>query len=129
MSNAAAVQAKGSDRSSAQDLNSSATMTEQCAQMDATARTSHGTAFSRSTGLPSHMGKSTEELKTKVPFCVKSDFAALAHSLGLNESELLRSLVMVRLYGLESTERMHSNQLRAAAGMSPLSAPTAVGMP
>lgn len=85
-----------------------------------------GTAFARSTGLPSHMGKATAELKTKVPECVKDEFSMLAHGMGLNESELLRSLVMVRLYGLENTARMHSDQLRLAAGLSPEQAPTGV---
>jgi hypothetical protein len=69
------------------------------------------------------MGKATAELKTKIPECVKDEFTALAHGLGLNESELLRSIVMVRLYGVEGAERMHSNQLRAAAGIGPEWAP------
>ena len=73
----------------------------------------------------SRMGKATAELKTKVPECVKDEFTSLAHALGLNESELLRSLVMVRLYGVEGAERMHSTQLRAAAGIGPDWAPTA----
>lgn len=113
--------------SAAQALSSDATTAEQRDHMPATADTSHGIAFSRSTGLPSRMGKATAELKTKVPECVKDEFTSLAHVLGLNESELLRSLVMVRLYGVEGAERMHSNQLRAAAGIGPDWAPTAVG--
>ena len=111
--------------SSAQARSSAATTPLQRAHMDATADDSHGIAFSRSTGLPSRMGKATAELKTKVPECVKDEFTSLAHALGLNESELLRSLVMVRLYGVEGAERMHSNQLRAAAGIGPDWAPTA----
>ena len=109
----------------AHDTNSAATTLEQRAHMAATATASHGAAFSRSTGLPSRMGKATAELKTKVPECVKDEFTALAHSLGLNESELLRSMVMVRLYGVSGAERMHSNQLRAAAGIGPEWAPKA----
>ena len=111
------------DTSLAHALSSAATTPEQRAHMDDTAATSHGVLFSRSTGLPARMGKSTQELKTKVPECVKDEFTALAHALGLNESELLRSMVMVRLYGVEGAERMHSNQLRAAAGIGPEWAP------
>lgn len=113
---------------SAQARSSAATTPEQRRHIDATAAVSQATAFSRSTGLPSHMGKATQDLKCKVPDCVKDEFSMLACSLGLNESELLRSLVMVRLYGVEGAERMHSNQLRAAAGISPVSSPNAAPM-
>ncbi len=101
---------------------SSATLSQHLAQSLPTAAASHDTGranFSRSTGLPARMGKATAELKTKVPDCVKDEFVSLAHALGLNESDLLRSLVIVRLYGVEGAERMHSNQLRAAAGIGP----------
>ena len=104
----------------AQARNSAATTPEQRAHMAPTADDSHGATFSRSTGLPVRMGRATAEIKGKVPECVKDDFSQLAHSLGLNESELLRSVVMVRLYGVEGTERMHSTQLRAAAGIGPV---------
>lgn len=110
--------------SSAQARSSAATTPEHRAHMDATADDPHGISFSRSTGLPVRMGKATAEIKGKFPECVKDEFVMLAHSLGLNESELLRSIVMVRLYGVEGAERMHSNQLRAAAGIGPESAPT-----
>ena len=109
----------------AHDTNSAATAAEQRAHMADTASTSHGAVFSRSTGLPSRMGKATQELKTKVPECVKDEFAALAHALGLTESELLRSLILVRLYGLLGAEMLHANQLRAAAGIGPEWAPKA----
>ena len=110
--------------SSAHARSSAATTPLQRAHMDATADDSHGTSFSRSTGLPVRMGKATAEVKTKLPECVKDEFTALAHALGLNESELLRSLILVRLYGVDGAERMHSNQLRAAAGIGPDWAPT-----
>jgi len=115
----------GDTNSSASACSSAATAAEHRAHRTATAMASHETTFSRSAGLPAHMGKATAELKTKVPDCVKDDFAMLAHGLGLNESEFLRSIVMVRLYGVEGVERMHSNQLRAAAGIGPDWAPIA----
>lgn len=76
-----------------------------------------------------HVNPLSPEIKGKFPECVKDEFVMLAHSLGLNESELLRSMVMVRLYGVEGAERMHSNQLRAAAGIGPERAPTAATAP
>ncbi len=79
--------------------------------------------FSRSTGLPASMGKATEDLKCKVPGQVKEDFAALARRVGSTESELLRDMVMVRLYGHEQVARMHDERLRFAAGIGPQSTP------
>jgi hypothetical protein len=62
------------------------------------------------------MGKATSDLKCKVPDVVKDDFVRLAHTLGLNESELLREWVMVRLYGEEEVRRMQEQRLRLVAG-------------
>lgn len=90
--------------------------------MDDTATASQ-LCFSRSTGLPASMGKATADLKTKVPEGVKEDFAAEARKLGLNESELLRDMVMVRLYGHEQVARMHAERLRFAAGIGPETTP------
>lgn len=75
------------------------------------------TTFSRSTGLPARLGKATETLKCMVPECVKDDWTRLARSLGLTESQLLLSVVMVRLDGLEKTLSMQQEQLRAAVGI------------
>jgi len=50
------------------------------------------------------------------------DFEALAHSLGMSSSDLVRRIVMVRLYGIEGTQRMLLHQLHAAAGIGPESA-------
>ena len=110
--------------SSAQPRSSAATTPEQRDHIEATANNSHGIAFSRSTGLPSFMGKATAEAKCKLPECVKDDLVRRAHSVGLTESELLRSWVMVNLYGADEAERMQLAQFRAAAGIGPESAPT-----
>jgi hypothetical protein len=75
--------------------------------------------MSRSTGLPASLGKATSELKSKVPDSVKDDFVRLARSLGLNESELLRDMVLVRLYGADRVERMHAQRIRMVAGIGP----------
>lgn len=109
-------------KSAAHSSNSCATDALHLDHMDATACTSQG-AFSRPIGFPSRIGKATAEIKGKVPECVKDDFEALGHSLGMSSSDLVRRIVMVRLYGIEGTQRMLLNQLHAAAGIGPESAP------
>ena len=88
--------------------------------MDDNASSADRTPFARSTGLPASMGKATADLKCKVPDCVKDEFTRLAHILGLSESELLRELVMLRLYGAEQVSRMHAERMRLVAGTGPL---------
>ena len=102
--------------SSAQARNSAATTPEQRAHMADTADDSQGAAFSRSTGLPARMGKATAEVKTKLPEEVKLAFGQLAHSCGLTESELLRDMVILRLFGREAVLRMQQDRLRLVAG-------------
>ena len=76
--------------------------------------------MSRSTGLPPELGRATSEIKCKVPDAVKDDFVRLARSLGgLTESELLRDMVMHRLYGSEKVARMHARRLEMVSGKSP----------
>ena len=111
-----------STKSSAQARSSSATTAEQRIQSEATASTSHGTAFARSTGLPARMGKATEDCKTKLPFEVKSDLTKLLHTLGMTESEWVRLQVMKGLYGADEVASMHLNHIRAAVGIGPLQA-------
>jgi hypothetical protein len=74
-------------------------------------------ALSRSTILSGRFGKATETLKCAVPESVKDDWIKLARTLGLSESELLLSVVMVRLDGLEKTLNMQREQLRMAVGI------------
>lgn len=110
----------GDTNSSAMACSSSETTTEQRNQTSATASTSQGTAFARSTGLPARLGKATEDCKTKLPFEVKSDLGRLLHSLGMTESEWVRLQVMKGLYGAEQVASMHVDHIRAAVGMGPL---------
>lgn len=79
--------------------------------------------MSRSTGLPASLGKASSEIKTKVPDVVKDDFVRLAHELGMSESELLRDMVMVRVYGAEQVLRMQSDRLRLVSGMGVTTGP------
>ena len=111
-------------KSAAHMTNSDATAEQHRRHMDDTAATCQGGAgFSRSTGLPSRMGKATADLKTKVPDEVKFAFAKLASSCGLTESELLRDMVVLRLYGSETVLSMQRERLRMVAGVETESGP------
>lgn len=87
--------------------------------MRRTASSTEGTAYARSTGLPSSLGKSTADLKCKVPDSVKDDFLRLARACDMSESELLREVVLLRLYGRDFIERMQLKRIAMVAGMGP----------
>lgn len=72
-------------------------------------------AWSRSGGLLSGAGSADAELKTRVSDDAADDFRRLARELGMTTSELLRLLVLTRLYGVEGVTSMTRNQLAAAA--------------
>ncbi len=72
--------------------------------------------FSRSAGLLSQSGNADAELKTRVSDEAADEFRRLARDLGCNTSELLRTLVLSRLYGVEAVARMQEEQLRRVAG-------------
>lgn len=74
-------------------------------------------AFSRPTSLPGWMGKCDAPLKTLVPGSVQDDFRALARSLGMTDSDLLRELVMLRTYGPDRYARMQQDRIRMVAGI------------
>jgi len=76
-------------------------------------------AFSRSAGLLSQSGSADAELKTRVSDDAADDFRRLARELGMNTSELLRLLVLTRLYGLEGVTRMTATHLAAVVGIGP----------
>lgn len=115
--------AAGGEIASAQALSSAATTALHLPHIDDTADTSQCTAFSRSTGLPTALGKATEDCKTKLPFDTKADVLRVCHSLGMSESEWVRLQVMKGLYGAEVVESMHLHRIRAAVGMGPIGAP------
>lgn len=108
------------DTSSAQALSSVATTAEHRDHMAATAGASHGTLFSRTTGLPARMGKATEDCKTKLPFAIKADVMRASHSLGMTESEWVRLVVMEKLYGAAEVQRMHLAHIQSVVGMGPV---------
>ena len=76
-------------------------------------------SFSRSAGLLSQSGSADSELKTRVSDDAADDFRRLARDLGMNTSELLRVMVLTRLYGLEGVTRMTASHLAAVVGVGP----------
>lgn len=77
----------------------------------------------RSGGLLSGAGSADGELKTRVSFEAGGDFRRLANGLGMSTSELLRLLVLTRLYGIDGVARMTRAQLEAVAGVGTETAP------
>lgn len=74
--------------------------------------------MSRSTGLPSVLGKATADIKAKFPEVVKEDFVRMSRELGFDsESDFLRDIVMHRLYGVEGMRSMFEDRLRKVAGI------------
>lgn len=83
---------------------------------DDTADTAHErSAFSRSVGLPAHMGKATAVVKTLVPDSVKDDLIRRGRELGMSESELVRHWVLVHLYGHETVATMDRKRFEMAS--------------
>jgi len=72
--------------------------------------------WSRSSGLLSQSGNADSELKTRVSDDAADDFRRLARELGMNTSELLRLLVLTRLYGVDGVARMTREHLAVVAG-------------
>lgn len=75
--------------------------------------------FSRSAGLLSQSGSADAELRTRVSDEAADEFRRLARSLGMNTSELLRLMVLTRLYGAAGVARMTEEQIALAAGVEP----------
>lgn len=76
-------------------------------------------ALSRSAGLLSQSGNADSEIKTRVSDDAADDFRRLARSLGMNTSELLRLIVLTRLYGIEGVASMQAKQLAVVTGHGP----------
>lgn len=66
----------------------------------------------------SPLGKSTEEVKARVPYEVKEGFARIAHELGMTESELLREMVTIKVLGLDTVRRLNEERLARVAANS-----------
>lgn len=77
------------------------------------------TLFSRSTGLPAHMGKATCSIKTLVPDVVADELARVCNAQGIAQSEFVRDAVMVALYGREKVLSLYQARFTMLAGIGP----------
>lgn len=69
------------------------------------------------------LGKCDAEAKVRLPDAVKLDLVRVAHEHGMNESEFLRELIMVRLYGVDEVQSLYRSRLEMVAGCVATSAP------
>lgn len=70
--------------------------------------------FSRSG--TSHFGKLPAEVKTRLSEDEKADLMRASHLVGMSESEFVREIIRIRLYGLEHVQRIAAELLEAVAG-------------
>ena len=81
--------------------------------------------FSRSG--TSHFGKLTTEVKTRLSEDEKADLMRASHIVGMSESEFVREIIRIRLYGLEHVQRIAAERLEAVAGKGPRQGPQGGG--
>jgi hypothetical protein len=62
-------------------------------------------------------GKNDTRLQTLVPELVAIDVRKLCHELHCTDSELIRTLVLQRLYGDETAEALQVTRYRAMVGI------------
>lgn len=74
--------------------------------------------FSRS-GAASPFGKLSSEVKSRISEDEKDDLLREARRCGMSESEWVRTIIRVRLYGVDHVSRMHSAQIEMVAGTGP----------
>ncbi|RQZ17255.1 ribbon-helix-helix protein, CopG family [Burkholderia sp. Bp9031] len=67
----------------------------------------------------STIGKLTVDIKTRVDDDTRDELDRLAGDAGLNLSEFLRELIMVRVYGRDHVVRLHRARLAMVAGIGP----------
>lgn len=62
------------------------------------------------------LGKCDAEVKTRLPGAVKDDLMIEARRAGMSDSEFLRELIMLRLYGLDEVHSLYRARLQMVAG-------------
>ncbi len=65
--------------------------------------------------IMSIFGKCNDEIKTRVSESTKFDFATLAREVQMSESELLRHVVHIYVYGEDEVSRLQQEQLNKIA--------------
>lgn len=78
---------------------------------------SNDNPLSSRSGTTNPFGKSTEEVKARIPFEIKEGFTRIAHENCMTESELLRELVMIRVLGFDRVKKIHEERLSRVAGI------------
>lgn len=88
--------------------------------MDDTADDAHSeVAFSRSAGLFGQTGNADCEVKTRLSFDDAEALRREARVCGLNTSEFLRVIILVRLHGVEKVTSLTAEHLALVAGKVP----------
>lgn len=62
-------------------------------------------------------GKCDDEIRARVPFELRQKLQQLAHSYGMGESEFVRDVLTVRVYGLEHYQTVLAAHAAAVAGV------------
>lgn len=62
-------------------------------------------------------GKCDDEIRARVPFELRQKAQQLAHSYGMTESEFVRDLLTVRVYGFEHYRSVLEANAAAVAGV------------
>lgn len=62
------------------------------------------------------LGKCDSEVKARLPSAVKDDLMLEARRNGMTDSEFLRELIMIRLYGMDEVHSLYRARLEMVAG-------------
>lgn len=61
-------------------------------------------------------GKYTASVETKIDESTREVLSRLAREAGMTDSEFLRELILVRVYGVERMRELYTDRLRRVAG-------------
>lgn len=56
-------------------------------------------------------------MKARLPYDIKEGFTRIAHDMGMNESELLREMVMIKVLGMDTVRKIYEERLQRVAGI------------
>ena len=59
--------------------------------------------------------KCTEEVKTRMAYAAKLELQRLAHEAGMSDSEYVRAVLMIHIYGKEEVINRHVTRLEVVA--------------
>ena len=64
--------------------------------------------------------KCTEEVKTRMPYAAKLELQRMAHEAGMTDSEYVRAVLMIHVYGKEEMINRHISSLEVVANRGQL---------